>query len=109
MSGLGVMPPLPTTDQAPLCRVRQKESMLQAYSLQVGSRHAPADAEKTERLSGASRPSAKVMHSANRDFSILKQTHRREPGAIRCSTFMRRFARTVELIFDQSIGQVFVT
>jgi len=49
------------------------------------------------------------MHSANRDFSILKQTHRREPGAIRCSTFMRRFARTVELIFDQSIGQVFVT
>jgi len=47
--------------------------MLQAYSLQVGSRHAPADAEKTERLSGASRPSAKVMHSANRDFSILKQ------------------------------------
>ena len=60
---------LPTPDQAPLCRVRRKESMLQPYSLQVASRNAPADAEKTERLSEASKPSARVMHIANKSNS----------------------------------------
>lgn len=65
------------TDRAPLdsvshriCRrVRQNESTLQRYSPQVASRKAPADAENTEKLSGASIPSAKVIETANKSSS----------------------------------------
>lgn len=50
-------------------RRHRSESTLQGISLHVASRNAPAEAEKTERLSGASRPSAKVMTSANKSRS----------------------------------------
>src|ERR1700746_3264225 len=50
-------------------RRRRTESRLQEYSPHVASRKAPAEAEKTKRLRGTSRPSAKVITSANKSRS----------------------------------------
>src|SRR6185437_5135767 len=53
----------------PRIRSARSESRLQEYLLHVASRNAPAEAEKTEKLSGASGPSAKVITSANKSRS----------------------------------------